>query len=141
MLSISQTFGRAFDTMKKRNWEKIFVLVDIHDTIIKSDYCIDIQNPQFYPNALEVLEMLTFRKDVSLILWSSCTTEKLKEYQIEFIKHGHVIFDHFNYNPEVQSTEYACFADKPYFNVIIDDKAGFDAENDWTELLDYLKLI
>lgn len=139
MLTLQQTFEKAFATKTLRKWEKIFVLVDIHDTIVKADYIAGIENLQFFPYAIEALEELSVRKDVSLILWSSCSNEKLQEYQKEFIKHGHIIFDHLNCNPEVTTTEYACFAEKPYFNVIIDDKAGFEGETDWEELVTYLK--
>jgi hypothetical protein len=32
-MNIGQAFEVAFNRMKEKNWEKIYVLVDIHDTV------------------------------------------------------------------------------------------------------------
>ena len=37
-MSIEKSFDAAFKRMKERNWEKIYVLVDIHDTVFEACY-------------------------------------------------------------------------------------------------------
>jgi len=36
-----------------------------------------------------------------------------------------------NENPEVLNLKYGCYDKKPYFNVVFEDKAGFDPMTDW----------
>ena len=52
-----------------------------------------------------------------------------------------VSFDFFNENPLCESTELCNFKDKFYFNVLIDDKAGFDGESGWIDVLHALSLV
>ena len=51
-------------------------------------------------------------------------------------------FDYVNENPEIHALssdpKSSDFSDKFYFNVGIDDKFGFDPENDWVDLYDFL---
>lgn len=137
MLTISQIFNRELDKKKSRNWDRIYVLVDIHDTIIPSDYKSVGRDLVTYKYALPALRALSKREDVYLILWSSCT-ETTAKYYLDYFKEMGVDFDSFNKNEEEKNTPYACFDSKPYFNVIIDDKAGFEPDSDWRHLLDYL---
>lgn len=139
MLGIEDLLSKAFKQKQERKWDTIYVLVDIHDTIIKSDYRNEQRVVEYYPNAIAALKKLSDREDVYLILWSSCKTRVLLEYANIFAQHG-IKFNDFNENSDVENTDYAFFDKKPYFNIIIDDKAGFEAEKDWTEILNYLQL-
>ena len=45
----------------------------------------------------------------------------------------------FNRNPyEEEDTKVASFKEKPYFSILIDDKAGFCPEEDWLDLYGYV---
>ncbi len=136
-MSITTAFKNAFERKIEKNWDKIFVLVDIHDTILKACY-EQAECYEYFPMAKEALQELSFRQDICLILWSSCYPEKLDSYLDRFRNDG-IAFDYVNRNPEVVNTSLACFDDKLYFNVGIDDKFGFDAETDWAEVMDVLK--
>jgi hypothetical protein len=46
------------------------------------------------------------------------------------LQHG-IVIDYVNENPECVDTKLATFTDKFYFNVILDDKAGFEGDTDW----------
>ena len=37
-MDIGKAFEVAFNRMKEKNWEKIYVVVDIHDTILRACY-------------------------------------------------------------------------------------------------------
>ena len=115
--------------MREKNWEKIYVAVDIHDTILRACYD-DEETYDYFPFAKDVLQTMTLRGDICLILWSSCHPDKLKEYARHFLDDG-IRFDYINENPEVENTHLQNFEEKLYMNVGLDDKFGFDAENDW----------
>lgn len=139
MLSISKLFENTKATASKKGWDKIFVLIDVHETIMKSDYTNDSTVFHYYPDAIECLQLMSVNPFYNLILWTSTSDDRATEYTTAFQKEGHVVFDQFNENKEVGNTDYADFSKKPYFNIIIDDKAGFDATIDWTELRKYLE--
>ncbi|MBO4488491.1 MAG: hypothetical protein J5741_02400 [Bacteroidales bacterium] len=135
-MSITNAFRNAFERKMEKNWDKIYVLVDIHDTILKACY-EHVESYDYFPMAKEALQELSARQDICLILWSSCYPEKLDSYLGKF-EHDGIHFDYVNRNPEVVNTSLACFDDKLYFNVGIDDKFGFDADTDWYEVAEVL---
>lgn len=51
-----------------------------------------------------------------------------------------IVFDYFNENPEADSNEYYCQSNKIYFNIGIDDRFGFEPEEDWKKIIDFLKI-
>ena len=135
-MSITKSFEGAFKRMKERNWEKIYVLVDIHDTVFEACYH-NKEEYKWYPFAREVLDIMSHAEQISLILWTSTHNSVIEEY-LEFFKANGIRFDMVNVNTETQNTSLSCFDEKTYFNVGIDDKFGFDAETDWEILYDYL---
>lgn len=120
---------RAVQTMKARGWDKIFWAIDLHDTICPADYI----NPytDFYPDAKEVLQHLSLRPDVGLILFTSSFNPEVAQVVSWLGKHE-IFFDYVNENPECENTRLGNFETKFYFNVLLDDKAGFEGATDWT---------
>lgn len=139
MKSITKLFQEAFEKKRKRNWEKIYVLVDLHDTIVHGVYDKEQDFKFISADCIEVLKQMTERKDICLILWTSTYIKELLKFS-KFVENEGIDFDWFNKNPEELSTKYADFSHKFYFNVIIDDKAGFEP-SDWGELRENLHLI
>lgn len=137
MNRIIKLFKNAAKIADERNWDRIYVGCDIHSTILKPTYST-ILSTEYYPFAKEVLLMLSERQDMCLILWSCSLAEINKEYY-DFFKQDGINFDYINENPECPSTEYADFDTKLYFSVGLDDKFGFDPEEDWEQLYEYLK--
>ena len=135
-MSIEKSFDAAFKRMKERNWEKIYVLVDIHDTIFEACYR-NKEEYKWYPYAKEALDIMSHAQEISLILWTSTHKNIIDEY-IGYFKANSIRFDMVNVNTETQNTDLSCFDEKTYFNVGIDDKFGFDAETDWKIIYDYL---
>ena len=128
-MDIRKAFDAAFIRMKEKNWDKIYIAVDIHDTILRACYD-DEETYDYFPLAKETLQMMSLREDICLILWSSCHRDKLAEYVQHFQDDG-IRFDFVNENPEVDNTRLQNFEEKLYMNVGLDDKFGFDAETDW----------
>jgi len=77
--------------------------------------------------------MISNRRDITTLLYTCSHPGQIEEYQKYFREHD-IIFDHVNENPEVvtgENNDYGNYDKKPYFNVLFEDKAGFDAMNDW----------
>jgi len=135
-MNIEKSFDGAFKRMKDRNWEKIYVLVDIHDTIFEACY-YDKEEYKWYPYAKECLDIMSHAQQISLILWTSTHKNVINEY-LGYFKANGINFDYVNSNTETKNTTLSCFDEKTYFNVGIDDEFGFEAETDWKTLYDYL---
>ena len=77
-MNIIKSFDIAFKKKDERGWEKIYVVVDMHDTIIKADY--NNTSFTFFPYAQETLSLMSKRDDIVLILWSSTHDKQMLDY-------------------------------------------------------------
>lgn len=138
-MSIEQAIYKAYKIKKDRGWDYIYFAVDLHDTIAESTYTKDeLDDKNFYNGALEVLQYISENHpEIVLILYTSSYKEYLESY-MKIFKKWNINFKYFNENPECPTTELADFSTKFYFNVLIDDKAGFDPYEDWIKILDTL---
>lgn len=132
-MNLQKAILKQFDNMRARGWDKIFWAIDFHDTIMPGTYTSDDDNEQFYPGAVETLNILSRRKDCCLILWTS-SHKQYAEKHLDRLNALGVQFDYFNENPECENTKLCDFNDKFYFNVLLDDKAGFDGNTDWIKI-------
>ena len=135
-MNIVRSFETAFKRMKEKGWDKIYILVDIHDTVFEATYSKD-EYYRWFPYAKEALHLMSINPRISLILWSSLYTDAIEKYINTFEK-SKIHFDMVNVNKETEDNELSCFAQKTYFNVGIDDKFGFDARVDWEMIYHYL---
>lgn len=135
-MNIVRSFETAFKRMKEKGWDKIYILVDIHDTVFEATYSKD-EYYRWFPYAKEALHLMSINPRISLILWSSSYTDAIEKYINTFEK-SKIHFDMVNVNKETEDNELSCFAQKTYFNVGIDDKFGFDARVDWEMIYRYL---
>ena len=136
-MDITKAFSAAFERKILKNWEKIYVAVDIHDTILKACY-EEKEEYDFFPHALQALRMLSERNDICMILWTACHPGPLADYLARFEEEG-IHFDYVNCNPEVSNTELNNFDNKLYMNVGLNDKFGFEGEKDWQAVIDVLE--
>ena len=134
---IGKSIISAHKRMIEKKWDKIYILVDIHNTIFKPSYRAE-ETFEWFDGAKEALQYLTKSNKVCLILWTSSHTDKIEMYQKVFNENG-IHFDYVNENPEVINDDLGNFDGKLYFNIGIDDKFGFDAENgQWKYFLNKL---
>ena len=138
-MGIISAIHKAFQIKKTRNWETIYFAIDIHDTIIKSNYQSGNIPTDFYPHAIEALQALTLRKDIKLILYTCSHPHEILEY-LDLFKSHDICFDFVNENSDIKTNPqgYGNYDRKPYFNVLLDDKAGFDPLIDWIEIIKVL---
>ena len=135
-MSIVDAFENAFLRNQEKGWEKIYVIVDIHDTILHA--CYDKgESYDYFPLAKEALQKMSSRDDICLILWSGSPLEILATYRDRFAADG-IRFEYINENPEVTNSTFQNFDKKLYFNVGIDDRFGFDPETDWGRVIEAL---
>ncbi|HET8686090.1 MAG TPA: hypothetical protein VFM18_05420 [Methanosarcina sp.] len=136
-MSIVKAIEKAYKKAEDRGWDRIYFAIDVHDTILKSNY--ENGEYQFINNAARyAMQLLSMRKEVRIILWSSASEEE-QENIATFLYRNGCIIDFFNENPEQPNTAYADFSQKFYFSVLLDDKAGFDADQDWDKIIEFYK--
>lgn len=128
---------KTFETKKTREWDTLYWAVDIHDTCVKANYSKDTLPTEFFSGAKEVLQRISNRKDCCLILYTCSHPPEIEQY-LELFKSNGINFKYVNKNPEPKDTAFGCFKDKFYFNLMLDDKAGFNANTDWSEISEAL---
>jgi deoxyribodipyrimidine photolyase len=126
-MDLSRAITKAYRTAKERNWDTIYILVDAHDTICGSNY--KDAEAEFYPQALHALREICKLPEVHLVLWTSCYPEEGPKYVRRLAGEG-VFIKGLNETP-VENTTTGDFRKKPYFSILIDDKAGFVPE-EWS---------
>ncbi len=129
---------KYIDKVFNGGYDVIYIMVDIHNTILKPSFNNE-EKYEYFPYSKEVLSLLSLNKNIRLILWTSSFKDKIQQYLDNFSKNN-IFFDYVNENPEYENTltPFACFDNKFYYDIGIDDKFGFDAEIDWKEIYDYL---
>lgn len=129
-------FDNAFNDAIRKGYDCIYIFVDIHGTVVKPNYSRDELPREFYPRAKEALQMLSSRADCKLIMYTCSHPDDLVKYHNYFSLHG-IKFDYINENPEVVTGNgYGNYEYKPFYNVLLDDRAFFDPESDWENLIE-----
>ena len=136
-MNINSLFGNAFHKMKERQWNCIYVVVDVHGTILQPSYLKNESIFSFYSYAIEALQKLSDRDDICLIMITSSYEEKQKVYK-ELFRQNEINFKYLNENPEVENSDFACFDKKFYVDIGLDDKYGFEPQTDWKAILEYI---
>jgi hypothetical protein len=138
--TILKWIKKMFAHAEQKQWFETYWSFDIHGTISKPDYRKDTKEIIYYPYAKETLQLMSERKDIVMILWSSSYPEEMKIYK-ETFKNDNIIFNYDGENPEVSSSKgsFGYYEKKHYFNVLFDDKCGFNPDRDWKFLYNYFK--
>ena len=116
-----------------RKWDTIYWLIDVHGVIIPGSWKKQNDFTFIVPECKEVLQWLSNREDQRIIIWTSSQDDELVEIA-QWLGSHDIIIDYWNGNPEVRDTEYASFSEKPYFNILLDDKSSFVPETDWSSV-------
>ena len=138
-MGIASAVYKQYEVAKSRNWDRMYWAVDLHGTLILPNYeKMKAEDVVYYPAALEVMRLLSIRPDIRLIMYTCSWPSEIAEYQKRFVQ-DRILFNWVNQNPEVDHTEYGYYTDKPYFNILLDDKSGFDPGEDWAAILKAMK--
>lgn len=129
---------KYIDKVLNGGYDVVYIMIDIHNTILRPSFDKE-EKFEYFPYSKEVLNILSNKTNIRLILWTSSYDDKIQMYLDRFSNDG-IFFDYVNENPEFDDSvmPYASFKDKFFYDIGIDDKFGFEAETDWKEILDYL---
>lgn len=127
---------KVFNGLNNGSFKCIYIMVDVHNTILKPTFDKK-ETFEYFPYAKETLKLLSDNENIKLIMWTSSYDDKIKMYLKHFEENG-IIFNFVNENKEYGNVSFACFDTKFYYDIGIDDKFGFDAENDWEEIYTFL---
>lgn len=135
-------FDRAFEAMERKGWDNITVAVDLHDTVFKSTYSEEVSE-EFYPYAKETLQLMSEHPQIKMYMFT-CTPSKIRRKYRKFLLENNIVMsthpkDVMN-SMRIKENAFQAYDTKPYYNVLLDDKAGFDPDQDWIFLLTYFKL-
>lgn len=134
---IQKMFEHAF----QKQWFETYWAIDLHGVVIYPNYTKDKKNIVYYPYAKETLQILSKRPDIIMFTYTASYPEQLKGY-IEQFEKDNIQFNFINENPDISEAKghFGCFDKKPYYNVVFEDKAGFDPFKDWEPLYNLLLL-
>jgi hypothetical protein len=126
---VGNTFNieNSFDLMKERKYDYIILYLDVHSTTLFPDY--NGMAKKYYPMAKETLQKITNDKRIKLVLYTCSYPNEIEEY-VEFFKKDGIIFDGIN-DYFVENTRGGFFENKPYFNILFEDKGGYIGIHDW----------
>lgn len=129
-----------FDHAKKNEWFETYWAIDIHGVISKPDYRRKSKIINYYPYAKETLQLLSDRDDVIMFLFTSSYPDEIKKY-IEIFEKDGIKFNFINENPDIKTENgyFGYYKYKPYYNVLLEDKAGFLPYKDWKYIFKYFK--
>ena len=120
----------------ERKFDKIYIIVDIHGTILIPTRDKNVENYKYYPYSLESLRIMSSIPWIVLIIWSSSYNDKLFEYNSRFKEDG-ICFNYINENPEIKNGDFSCFDKKIFCDIGIDDKFGF-SPLEWENIYNFL---
>ncbi len=129
---------KAFETARSLGWEKTYWAFDVHETILIPNWDASNIPTEFYPGSKEALRLLTERDDIVMFLYT-CSHKRDTDQYLELFQSEGIHFDYVNENPEIVNSDLGYYDKKPYFNVLLDDKAGFDPITEWPAILDWIK--
>lgn len=133
-MSISKTLISQISRAKEKGWDKIYMAVDLHGTVIKPLYD-DNNTVEYYPWSKGCLTYLSNDPRFCLILYTCSHPDQIEDYLNKFREDG-INFEYVNENPEVESDgeKYGYYEQKFYRNLTLDDTAGFNPSHDWCAL-------
>jgi hypothetical protein len=120
---IHNAIKKAYEQFESRSWDKIYIALDIHGTVADADYTNNSEC--LYESCIQPLQAISKLPEVCVILFSCCHPESYESY-FELFNHHGIDVRYFNDNPEVENTKTGCFDRKFYYNIIFEDKAGFE---------------
>lgn len=109
--------------LKEKNGIKIYIAIDIHDTIVYGNYKTNELPTTFIGNSKKILQEWSKRDDIVLLIYTCSHPSETSKY-ISFFEKNEIIFKYANKNSDIPNSALGCYDEKLYFNILIEDKAG-----------------
>lgn len=132
-----QAISKCLSDATTKGWGKTYWAFDIHGTILKPTFKPGVISTEFYPYAKEVMQLISRQSDIVRILYTCSYPHEIDAFLRCFEREG-IHFDYVNENPDICDGAYGHYEGKFYFNVLFEDKAGFDPLTDWKRVYDLL---
>lgn len=126
-----------YELAYRKGWDKLYFAIDIHDTVLKADYKPGSVGGDFIGAAKAALQCMTQRKDICLIAFTCSYNHR---EMLDWFREQGINFEYVNENPECGNTKYGDFTQKFFFNVLLDNRAGFEI-GDWVDVLVQLRTV
>ena len=135
-----QWIEKMFQHALEKEWYETYWAFDVHGVILRPNYRKNHFHADFYPYAKEALKLMSKRDDIVMILFTSSYPEEIS-YYLKVFDENEISFRYVNENPEIDSSKgnFGYYEKKFYFNVLFEDKAGFDPETEWEQIYNRLK--
>lgn len=130
---ITRAIANCFSNARLKGWNKTYWAFDIHGTILKPTFRSGVVSTEFYPYAKEVMQLISRQSNIVRILYTCSYPQEIADYVRYFEDQG-IHFDYVNENPDICAGAYGHYERKFYFNVLFEDKSGFDPLTDWKEV-------
>ena len=137
-MSIIKAISTAMRKRQERGYDYLYWCIDIHGVILTPTYNLNNDGADIYGVALDALQTISADPINKIILWSSSHEAPFNKV-VEDLKKLGIRVDYINKNPECPSTELCDFTKKFYFDILLDDKAGFEPNEDWEIINNFLK--
>ena len=139
MGNIINVISRQHNKQMMQHWYETYWLIDMHGVIVRPNHKNELPNRlDFYDFAQRSLQLLTARPDIRTILYT-CSHDYQIRYYVNLLREYSIEFDYVNDNPEIGEGDFGDYTHKPYFDVYLDDKAGFNAEDEWYDIFRWLR--
>lgn len=139
-MSLIKHIQKTYKQKKLKNWKYIYYTIDIHGTIFKPTHDYNNEQFKYYPFAKKTLQLISQQKDTKILLWSSTYPQNITQY-INNLKENNINIDFINYNTDIKNNNISDFSFKQYTDIGIDDKFGFNPNNEWKKIYNTLKNI
>ena len=128
---------KTYALKEQRRWDRIYWCIDLHDVIIEGKYNKYNEGRELAPFCADVFQILRSHDENCTILWTSSHGGPIMDMRNWLSDRG-VTFDYINANPECADNELCAFDRKFYFNICLEDKAGFSWREDWKDIYELL---
>lgn len=139
MQSIKTLFEKAWADAATKGYDHVVIAVDLHGTMVDSKVFnaapgnieMKVQS-SIFRSAVTALKLLSEHPSVTMFIYSGTKRRKLEQVLEELMSRYGIEID-IDYSSDTQYSIQS-FKNKPYFGILLDDKAGFDPDTDWDEI-------
>ncbi len=139
MQTVNSIFIKAWEDASNKGYDHVVIAIDLHGTII--DTKIFNTTPGSFEDkvrasilrpAITALQKLSVHPSISMFIYSGTRKCHLRKL-IDILRDQYRINIDLEYSSNIQHASQS-FKRKPYYSILLDDKAGFDPDVDWDEI-------
>ena len=136
-MNIIKSIETAMRKKKERGYDYLYWCIDVHGVILESTYDLNNSGAKTFKHALNTLRLISGDPSNKIILWTSSYDKPVADV-VKYLTGNKIRIDYVNENPEYLKNEICDFTKKFYFDILLDDKAGFEPELDWLAIANYV---